>query len=71
MPPGSTLYSIDPDAVHVQLARQMIDHAGVSNQVEIMQGTLQTCTDVSFNHSTSIHLDCGHCFPAAFLGFKS
>ena len=49
MPPGSKLYSIDPDEVHVQLAKQMVDHAGVSDKVEVIQGTLQGSTKVDLS----------------------
>lgn len=46
LPSGGKLYSIDPDEVHVQIAREMIEHAGVSNKVEVMHGTLQSLTEV-------------------------
>lgn len=51
MPPQSKLYSLDPDEVHVQLARQMIDHAGVSDKVEVIHGTLQGSTKVDLSYS--------------------
>jgi predicted O-methyltransferase YrrM len=40
---------MDPDETHVQLAKQIIDHAGVSHKVEVIQGTLQTSTEVGFS----------------------
>ncbi|KAA6423602.1 MAG: catechol O-methyltransferase, partial [Trebouxia sp. A1-2] len=35
LPSDGKLYSMDPDETHVQLAKQMIDHAGVSHKVEL------------------------------------
>ncbi|KAL0053591.1 hypothetical protein WJX82_008047 [Trebouxia sp. C0006] len=45
LPSEGKLYSMDPDETHVQLAKQIIDHAGVSHKVEVIQGTLQTSTE--------------------------
>lgn len=42
LPPGGKLYGIDPNAMHVQVAREMIQHAGLSDKVEIIQGVLET-----------------------------
>ncbi len=49
LPSDGKLYSMDPDETHVQLAKQIIDHAGVSHKVEVIQGTLQTSTEVGFS----------------------
>ena len=45
--PGSKLFGIDPNETHVRIARAMIEHAGLSDKVEIIQGILETSIPVS------------------------
>lgn len=47
LPPGGKLYGIDPDPTHVRIARGMIEHAGLSQKVEIIEGVLETSIPVS------------------------
>lgn len=47
LPAGSKLYGIDPNETHVRIARAMIEHAGLSDKVEIIQGILETSIPVS------------------------
>ena len=47
LPAGSKLYGIDPNEVNVRVARGMIQHAGLSDRVEIIQGILETSIPVS------------------------
>lgn len=42
LPPGGKLYGIDPSETYVPIAREMIQHAGLSDKVEIIQGILET-----------------------------
>ena len=59
LPAGGKLYGIDPDAVHVKIARQMIEHAGLSQQVEIIEGVLETVIPVSISlHMCAISCGC-------------
>lgn len=48
LPLGGKLYGIDPNEMHVRIAREMIQHAGLSDKVEIIQGILETSIPVSF-----------------------
>lgn len=41
LPPGGKLYGIDPNEIHVRIAREMIQHAGLSDKAEIIQGILE------------------------------
>ena len=46
LPPGGKLYSIDPNENHVRIARALIQHAGLSDKVEVIQGILETSIQV-------------------------
>ncbi len=46
LPPGGKLYSIDPNESHVRVARSLIQHAGLSDKVEVIQGILETSIQV-------------------------
>ena len=46
LPPGGKLYSIDPNESHVRIARALIQHAGLSDKVEVIQGILETSIQV-------------------------
>ena len=46
LPPGGKLYSIDPNESHVRIARSLIQHAGLSDKVEVIQGILETSIQV-------------------------
>lgn len=46
LPSGGKLYSIDPNANHVHIARAIIQHAGLSDKVEVIQGILETSIQV-------------------------
>ena len=46
LPPGGKLYGIDPNPAHVRIARAMIQHAGLSNKVQIIEGVLETSIPV-------------------------
>ena len=46
LPPGGKLYSIDPNESHVCIARALIQHAGLSDKVEVVQGVLETSIQV-------------------------
>ena len=46
IPPGGKLYSIDPNETHVRIARSIIQHAGLSDRVEVIQGILETSIQV-------------------------
>lgn len=48
LPPGGKLYSIDPNETHVRIARSIIQHAGLSDRVEVIQGILETSIQVEF-----------------------
>lgn len=60
LPPGGKLYGIDPNAMHVQVAREMIQHAGLSDKVEIIQGVLETSIPVSLPEAY-MRACCHHC----------
>ena len=47
LPPGGKLYSIDPNEIHVGVARAIIEHAGLSDKVQVVQGILETAIPVS------------------------
>lgn len=47
LPPGAKLYSIDPNETHVRIARTLVQHAGLSDKVEVMPGILETCIQAS------------------------
>ena len=51
LPPGGKLYSIDPNGLHVSIARQIIQHAGLSDKVQVIQGILETSIPVSLEFS--------------------
>ncbi|DBA84137.1 TPA: hypothetical protein ACH3X1_006611 [Trebouxia sp. C0004] len=46
LPPGGKLYSIDPNESHVRVARSLVQHAGLSDKVEVIQGILETSIQV-------------------------
>ena len=46
LPPGGKLYGIDPNPIHVRIAQEMIQHAGLSHKAEIIQGILETAIPV-------------------------
>lgn len=46
LPRGGKLYGIDPNPTHVRIAREMIQHAGLSDKVEIIEGILETSIPV-------------------------
>ncbi len=46
LPSGGKLYSIDPNESHVRIARALIQHAGLSDKVEVIQGILETSIQV-------------------------
>lgn len=48
LPPGAKLYSIDVTAANVDIAKQVIAHAGLSDQIEHLVGTLDDVVEVSF-----------------------
>ena len=53
LPPGGKLYSIDPNENHVRIARSMIQHAGLSDKVTVLQSILEESIQASlynFNH---------------------
>lgn len=47
LPPGGKLYSIEPNETHVRIARSMIQHAGLSDKVEVLQSILADSIQVS------------------------
>lgn len=51
LPPGGKLYSIEPNETHVRIARHMIQHAGLSDKVEVLQSILTESVQAS-------HPDC-------------
>lgn len=53
LPPGGKLYSIDPNETHVRIARSMIQHAGLSDKVEVIQGILET--SIQGLHQQGVH----------------
>lgn len=55
LPAGGRLYGIEYNPINARVARAMIDHAGLSDKVEIIEGTLETSIPVS-NLSQSGHL---------------
>ena len=52
LPDGGKLYGIDPDPTHVRIARDMIEHAGLTQKAEIIEGVLETSIPVS---KASVH----------------
>lgn len=53
LPPGAKLYSIDPNETHVRIARTLVQHAGLSDKVEVMPGILETC--IQGLHQQGVH----------------
>lgn len=47
LPPGGKLYSIDPNEKHVRIARRIIQHAGLSDKVEVLQSILEESIQAS------------------------
>ena len=46
LPPGGKLYGVDPNAAHVRIAREIVQHAGLSDKIEIIEGVLETSIPV-------------------------
>ena len=49
LPVGGKLYGIEPNPIHVRIAREMIQHAGLSHKAEIIPGILETAIPVGFS----------------------
>ena len=62
LPPGGKLYGIDPNPHHVRISREMIQHAGLSDKAEIIEGVLETSITVGLLRlwGTEYLPDCYH-----------